>query len=112
MGRELLAPRKSQGVRYSIERVPESVFGLGRVDRRFFMEAVSGARITARDPRDSVAAWRASRASTTGTRRTWMVIGLFKSISVMTLSFDWLVKDRRTMERGFFSKTRVMVPQP
>jgi hypothetical protein len=41
-----------------------------------------------------------------------MVIGVFKSISVMTLSFDWLVKDRRTMERGFLSKTRVMVPQP
>ena len=70
-----MAPRKSQGVRYSIERVPESVFGLGRVDRRFFMEALSGARITARDPRDSAAAWRASRASVTGTRRTWIVIG-------------------------------------
>lgn len=41
-----------------------------------------------------------------------MVIGVFKSISVMTLSFDWLVKDRRTTERGFFSKTRVIVPQP
>jgi len=112
MGRELMAPRKSQGVRYSIERVPESVFGLGRVEIRFFMDAVSGARSTARDPRDSAAAWRASRASVTGTRRTWMVIGVFKSISVMTLSFDWLLKDRRTIERGFLSKTRVIVPQP
>ena len=76
------------------------------------MDAVSGARSTARDPRDSAAAWSASRASVTGTRRTWMVIGVFKSISVMTLSFDWLVKDRRTVERGFLSKTRVIVPQP
>ena len=76
------------------------------------MDAVSGARSTARDPRDSATAWRASRASVTGTRRTWMVIGVFKSISVMTLSFDWLVKDRRTVERGFLSKTRVTVPQP
>jgi hypothetical protein len=112
MGRELLAPRKSQGVRYSIERVPESAFGLGSVEKIFFIEVVSGARSTARDPRDSAAAWRASRASVTGTWRTWMVIGVFKSISVMILSLDWLVKDRRTEERGFLSKTSVMVPQP
>jgi hypothetical protein len=92
--------------------VPESAFGLRRVERIFVMEAVSGARSIARDPRVSVAAWIASRASTTGTRRTWMVIGVFKSISVMILSLDWLVKDRRTEERGFLSKTSVMVPQP
>jgi hypothetical protein len=107
-----MEPRKSQGVRYSIEKVPESAFGLGRVESRLFIEAVSGARSTARDPRVSVAVWRASRASTTGTRRTFMDIGVFKSILVMILSFDWLVKDRRTRESGFLSKTSVMVPHP
>ena len=93
-----------------MERMPEFSGGVGRAERRFFIEGASGAKRMASRPRDSAEAWSASRASLTGTRRTWIVMGLVRSRSVMTLSPDCWVKERRTVARGFFSKSRVMVP--